>query len=195
MEKNTIPMLTPANWEVGRAFYEKISPCICPLRAHILEVGCGYGIAATYIRRVAEKLALIDVDEQAVRFLSDQWSTDKQVSVLQGTIQEIEGNFDVIYYFLSLHHISDIEAELAKAHSLLSNRGQLFLCEFLPIPACLFHHREYSPHDGFFPNDLHQVLNSCHYEVIDTQNITTLVHNRSTYTIYIISSEKQTERK
>lgn len=192
-KEDAIPMLIPPNQEVGRIFYEKIALCISMPRPRILEVGCGYGIAATYVRQLAEKLTLIDVDAQAVEFMSHAWSMDKQVTVLQGTIQEVRGCFDIIYYFLSLHHIPAVEAELTKVRDLLSAGGQLFLCELLPIPGEVFHRGEYSPRDGFVPDELFEHLKSCHYDVVEFQNMTTISHNLSTYTIYLIQSRKQVE--
>lgn len=90
---------------IGDAFSKFIRESLYVPCKSMLEVGCGYGIASTFTRELTEHLTLLDVDEKAVNYQKNRYKTDSGVFVYKRTKESFTGLFDIVYYFLSLHHI------------------------------------------------------------------------------------------
>ncbi len=172
--------------ETGRLFAEKSASLITAASPAMLEVGCGHGVAAGYMRSLARRLTLIDVDKTAIATLDGRWPGDKNVAIKQCDILAVQGSFDVIYYFLSLHHITNTVAELSAARRLLLRpSGQLLICEYEPVPGKPFHKNDYSPHDGFSHEELIIAASQSGISVSGIYDIATLPHYGTAYNVYV----------
>lgn len=140
----------------------------------VLEVGCGYGKAAVFMAQIAQSLLLIDVDDKAVRCLSEQMAGKENVQVRCVCSGQVSGSFDVVYFFLSLHHIADVETELRNARQLLADNGLLFICEYIPDSHFPMHRFDQVPHEGFSIDQLQSVLMSCGFAVDSAEPLSTL---------------------
>lgn len=121
----------------------------------VLEIGCGRGVAADrlipYLSSLVApemfKVTLADVDPHVVGFVASQWRHDSRVNAVVAATDAIVGDFDLVYYFLSLHHIENTEVEIMSARRLLTKGGMLCICDFEP-GAVPFHQYDVCPHDG-----------------------------------------------
>ena len=159
---------------------------------HVLEVGCGHGSAAAYMCNVSNQLSLIDIDEKAVELLKIQMSSMSHVKVRCMVSNDIDETFDMVYYFLSLHHIADISSELEQAKRLLNTKGKLYICDYMPVPNCTLHHYDIVPHEGFHPNHLKELLTQKGFRIEHLQEISSLEYCRGaqsvSFLIYVITA-------
>jgi Methyltransferase domain. len=174
------------NQILGRLFYEAVKSQSHALYHNVLDVGCGYGIAAAYIHVLSEKITLIDISKSAIDFLFRQWQHDDNVKVVNGTIHTICGCYDLIYYFLSFHHIADTTSELSKIRSLLASDGELIICEMYSTHGFPFHLYDAVPYDGFTPQCLSTTLQENGFGITQMKKIAKFHHNNSDFIIYII---------
>lgn len=171
---------------IGDAFSMFIRESLYVPCKSMLEVGCGYGIASTFTRRLTDNLTLLDVDEKAVNYQKNRYKTDLGVFVYKRTRESVVGLFDVVYYFLSLHHIENTQKELQEAAKYLSVQGRLFVCELYSLTGDSFHHKDYSPHDGFAPSQLQSIFEANSLKVVRKKEVFTILHNGSPYLIYFM---------
>lgn len=176
---------------VSKRFSEFLKECSGKLHQRMLEVGCGYGIASTYTYGIAHDLTLIDVDFHAVDYNERKWHSNDNVHVHLMTINETTGSFDAIYYFLSLHHINNVSSELVAVKEKLSEDGLLFICEMYSPSGAIYHHKEYSPHDGFTPNELSKILSDLGFDIIATKYLGTAQRRNDDFLFYAIMSKQQ----
>lgn len=161
----------------------------------ILEVGCGKGRAANFMRKMADSLCLIDIDEKAVEYVKTQMENTKNVEVKCMTSKEANGTYDIIYYFLSLHHIDDTEEELKQAKRLLRNDGQLFICEYIPNSVYPMHKHDKVPWEGFSTQDLSERLGKNGFVIKHIDELHSLEYHIDkvtvSYIIYAINAIKK----
>lgn len=107
----------------------------------ILDVGCGVGDGFYLAKNLQAKYYGLDISEVNIhtcyrRFPSEVfWQTDF------ASFQS-EQKFDVIVFFSTLHHFEDWTETLAKAKSLLSDRGMIFI-ESEPMPLFTYFYRSF----------------------------------------------------
>lgn len=171
---------------IGDAFSKFIRESLYVPCKSMLEVGCGYGIASTFTRELTERLTLLDVDEKAVNYQKNRYKTDSGVFVYKRTKESFTGLFDIVYYFLSLHHIENTQKELHEAAKHLSAQGRLFVCELYSLTGDSFHHKDYSPHDGFSPSEIQSIFEATSLGIVRKKEVFTILHNGSPYLIYFM---------
>lgn len=133
------------NEDVAIAFFDSVASAVKQWPEQALEIGCGYGLAASYFVNVVGRLRLFDVDQTALNFV--EWKFGKKVEVFSDLTYEQEDG--MIYFFLSLHHIYGFKDVLDEAISHIVRRGGFVaICEFEPSEKCVFHMSEAAPYDG-----------------------------------------------
>lgn len=170
---------------IGELFYKAVNS-YCPFYHHILDVGCGYGTAARYMRHMCKRMTLIDVSASAIRYQRDFWHHDYDVEMFCCTIELLEGYYDLIYYFLSLHHINDIDSELVMARKLLAKNGELVICEIGSVYDIPFHQNDIVPFDGFSPEQLSGIIIKNGFRISLQKIIAKLNKNDRFYDIMLI---------
>lgn len=170
---------------LGEAFYNALQSHRS-FYSHVLDVGCGYGIATGFMRIISNKMWLVDPSPDVITEQTQHWIQDHNVTIQLGTIHSIEGQFDLIYYFLSLHHIFDTYSELRKAKELLSPDGVLAICEVVPNDSIPFHGPEMVPYDGFTPDQIIKILNDNKFIVKQQLLLGTLLKNTMEYDIFVL---------
>lgn len=170
---------------LGKLFYEAVKSQSRSLYHNVLDVGCGYGIASAYIYALSEKLTLIDISKSAIDYLYCQWQHDDNVTVTNGTIHSMYGSYDLIYYFLSFHHIANTVSELSKIRSLLASDGELIICEIYSPSEIPFHLYDAVPYDGFTPQYLSAILQENGFCITQVKKIAVFHHNDSDFDVYI----------
>lgn len=180
-----INQYTTNHEDIGELFYKAVNS-YCPFYHHILDVGCGYGIAARYMRSMCKKMTLVDISESAIRYQRNMWHHDNNVEIYCCTIKLLEGYYDLIYYFLSLHHINDIESELVKARDLLADDGELVICEIGSLHDTPFHQNDIVPFDGFSPEQLSDIVIKNGFRISRQEIIARLNKNNLFYDILLL---------
>lgn len=170
---------------IGELFYKAVNS-YCPFYHHILDVGCGYGTAARYMRRMCKRMTLIDISASAIRYQRDFWYHDFDVKISCCTIELLEGCYDLIYYFLSLHHINDIRSELVTARKLLAKDGVLVICEIGSVYDIPFHQNDIVPFDGFSLEQLSGIIIKNGFRISRQEIIAKLNKNDLFYDIILI---------
>lgn len=182
--------------KIAEDFYHYVCLHTTLSKPKVLEVGCGYGRAATYMCQIAGQLTLIDTDKKVIDYMSThQVKNRDNIQVKCMYSDQVKGPFDMVYYFLSLHHIVDIPAELEQAKKLLNLNGQLYICEYIPIPSYPLHRYDQVPHEGFAINELKRELVRNKFSIINIDEISTLNHNigdkQVKYIIYGMTAKKE----
>jgi len=105
-------------------------------KLRLLDVGCGTGRSTDMLLRSAigpfiDRIVLLDTSpgmiEKAMQ-RSKSWNAD--ITTVHGTIDELEGDFDLIMTCSVLHHIPVVSQTLSRISSLLAPGGHyLQLCE------------------------------------------------------------------
>jgi 2-polyprenyl-3-methyl-5-hydroxy-6-metoxy-1,4-benzoquinol methylase len=104
-------------------------------KARILDVGCGPGYISLELARAGYYVTGIDIADQAIEvakktlnkniYKDDFGSLEYKVT----PFHLLEGEFDVVLFSASLHHLPDIEMCVCKAKNLLSKNGVIFTYE------------------------------------------------------------------
>jgi trans-aconitate methyltransferase len=103
-------------------------------RAHLLEVGCGAGFAAEYLRGYYAKYTGLDYSEKLIKSAQQK---NRHPNVRFHTTDFFdftsESLYDVVFMIGALHHMSDVPAALTRSCALLRPGGFLVVNE--PQPA------------------------------------------------------------
>ena len=97
-------------------------------RNRILDVGCGDGTLATYLRTTDNEVLGIDISVSAIQ-KADKSNSYSNVSFLQTSFEDFQENnkkFDAIVFVASIHHMDMINA-IDKAKKLLAKNGVLII--------------------------------------------------------------------
>lgn len=118
------------------------------------EIGCGYGVAASYFRELAAHLILVDTDLSALGYVKSKF----------GNTCTTQTNFTItqypnlIYYFMSLHHIQEFHREIENAVNCIIRYNTIVaICEIEPNSSIVFHKKEPCPYDGLKKSDFNWV--------------------------------------
>jgi len=97
-------------------------------RISILDVGCGDGTLAQYLRTADNNILGIDISDSAIQ-KANKKNSYSNVSFLQTTFEDFQENnkkFDAIVFVASIHHMDMINA-IDKAKKLLTKNGVLII--------------------------------------------------------------------
>lgn len=175
---------SPDNIRLVNAFVESVKGHI-PLPAdHMFEVGCGYGLAAEQLMKFSKEVTVSDINEQSLNFI--RWKFPPNTFDIQND-NDIPADVDFIYFFMSLHHISNYKDLVEKCikHIIRVDGRGLAICELKPDLDSTFHKYELSPFDGLSPEDF-DFINSIQGIIIAYENLPTLKHYNNEYQSYAL---------
>lgn len=137
------------NLRLVRAFIKSVQDSDLLPSSAGYEIGCGYGLAASVMLSHVKTLSVWDIDSQSLEFI--KWKYKDSVLVCLGN--EIPLNADLIYYFMSLHHMPYFRESVSRSiNHILNIRGKgVALCELIPREEQKFHLKEPSVFDGLAP--------------------------------------------
>ena len=107
-------------------------------RNSILDVGCGDGTLALYLRTDDNDILGIDISDASIQ-KANQKNTYSNVSFVRTTFEDFQANnrhFDAIVFVASIHHMEMVNA-IDKAKKLLAKQGVLIIVG-LAKPSNLF---------------------------------------------------------
>jgi ubiquinone/menaquinone biosynthesis C-methylase UbiE len=91
----------------------------------ILEAGCGEGDIAYHLQAKGAVITAVDIDAEVVPL-----AIEKGVRVLNMDFLSVKGEFDIILFTRSLHHMTDVNTAMQHATCLLKKKGVIILEEF-----------------------------------------------------------------
>ncbi len=107
----------------------------CKRGAEILDVGCGAGYMSLELARNGYHVDAFDISSASIReaedVLRENTYTEGFGSLRYSVapLHEVRGEFDVVLFSVSLHHMTDMPGALDKARSLLRPGGHLLCYE------------------------------------------------------------------
>ena len=91
----------------------------------ILEVGAGIGSFTTNYFANFKNVTLCDLDNENIKILKTKFNQNKNITVVDKRINELEGKFDTIIYLNVLEHIKEDINEINSAIEKLNPEGHL----------------------------------------------------------------------
>lgn len=125
------------SWNHNYAYNRWVSKMIGK-RNSILDVGCGDGTLALYLRTDDNDILGIDISDASIQ-KANQKNTYSNVSFVRTTFEDFQTNnrhFDAIVFVASIHHMEMVNA-IDKAKKLLAKQGVLIIVG-LAKPSNLF---------------------------------------------------------
>jgi 2-polyprenyl-3-methyl-5-hydroxy-6-metoxy-1,4-benzoquinol methylase len=107
----------------------------CPAGATILDVGCGAGYMSLELARNGYHVTAFDISSASIHQAKEVLQTNpftKDFGSLQYQVMPLhdaQGEYDVVLFSVSLHHMTDMPGALDKAKSLLKPGGHLLCYE------------------------------------------------------------------
>ena len=96
----------------------------------VLEVGCGAGYSASYLKGRYNDFTGIDYSENLIKIAKDNFEEDSIHFINSDFLEYSAGkSFDVIFMIGVLHHIENSEKVLKKLYELLSKKGSIIINE------------------------------------------------------------------
>ena len=115
--------------------YHELLETHCGKALRILDVGCGAGYMSLELARAGHKVTAIDISQSCIdianKMLEENPYKDGFGSLEYAAIpfHEVSGDFDVVLFSVSLHHMPDLKGAVKLAHDLLPPGGQLLCYE------------------------------------------------------------------
>ena len=96
-----------------------------------LEVGAGIGSFTSNYYKNIKNIVLTELDEKNIKILKDKYSADKNITIQNKKISEINEKFNTIIYLNVLEHIKEDTLEIRSALDKLNLGG----CLIILVPA------------------------------------------------------------
>lgn len=138
---------------------EKMIPLNPTMKA--LEYGAGTGFLSFLLKDKFSEITLMDSSREMVKVCVEKTEYFKTNHILPIWFdlehKDFDGNFDIIYNQMVLHHVNDYEAIIYTFHSMLNPGGYLAIADLYPEDGS-FHGPEVKVHWGFDPEKLTEIL-------------------------------------
>ncbi|THB65940.1 MAG: methyltransferase domain-containing protein, partial [Desulfovibrio sp.] len=107
----------------------------CGQGLRILDVGCGAGYMSLELARAGHHVLGIDVSQECIRAAETTRDNNPYTDGFGSLEYRVEpfmqsrGEYDVVLFCVSMHHMPDLDAVVAHAHSLTKSGGHLLFYE------------------------------------------------------------------
>lgn len=115
-------------WNHNTFYYKWIKEQIKP-NSKVLDVGCGDGTLAFYLKDVCNEIVGIDPFKECIDTAKDLYSNYNNICFINSSFEDFKYDkeyFDVVIFVASIHHL-DLKEAILKAKALLKEKGQLLI--------------------------------------------------------------------
>jgi len=173
---------------VALAVAENIEECVDVKNKVVIDFGCGTGLLGYHFASRASTLVGYDTSPKMIEEFNKKsdsssiWATDDFASLPTA---------DLIVSSMTLHHIRDIEATLAKLRDLLTEGGTLCIADLISEDGS-FHDRgnEGVYHFGFDPKELEGILRTLGMEIVCSKIVYTIKKHRE-FPLFLLCAKKR----
>ncbi len=141
-------MILEGNIAVG--FTDRLAPFLDRHSTSVLDVGCGEGTMGMELCRKVNKLIAVDTSAEAIETIGARVREHnlENIAIVHGDIFSVasDNKFDIITFFLSLHHITHIDSVLRKCRDLSHAETKIAVAEIAPGRTA-FHRYDAVPYD------------------------------------------------
>ena len=95
------------------------------LGPRVLDVGAGIGTFTALLAEAAQEIVAVEPDAEEAAQLRERFSGNERVTVVHGTVADVEGEFDAALCFNVLEHVRDDVGALRDVHARLQPGGKL----------------------------------------------------------------------
>ena len=162
-----------------------------PLRGNmrLLDFGAGTGLLT---RRLAPFVGSVTAVDASANMLKKLTEVLPNAAIHQGDIMEYEPNeaFDLIVSSMTMHHIQDIDALLAKLYNLLTPGGYIALADLAEEDGSFHDHgNEGVHHYGFNCDTLKKRAKNAGFEDLKCRIVHTVVKAKGEYPIFLLTAK------
>ena len=162
-----------------------------PLRGNmrLLDFGAGTGLLT---RRLAPFVGSVTAVDTSANMLKKLTEVLPNAAIHQGDIIEYDSNeaFDLIVSSMTMHHIRDIDALLAKLYNLLTPGGHIALADLAEEDGSFHDHgNEGVHHYGFNCDTLKKRAKNAGFKDIDCSIVHTVVKTKGEYPIFLLTAK------
>jgi tRNA (cmo5U34)-methyltransferase len=147
---------------------EKMIPLNPSMKA--LEYGAGTGILSFLLKDRFAEITLMDNSAEMIKVCIEKTEYHQTNHILPICFdlehKDYDGNFDIIYNQMVLHHVGDYESILGTFYSMLNPEGYLAVADLYPEDGS-FHGPDVNVHLGFDPVDLAGMLRKIGFKNIE----------------------------
>jgi len=135
-----------------------------------LEYGAGTGILSFLLKDHFAEITLMDNSPEMIKVCMEKVEYHKTKHILPILFdlehKDYDGNFDIIYNQMVLHHVVDYESIIGTFYSLLNPNGYLAIADLYTEDGS-FHGPEVKVHWGFDPEHLAEILKQTGFKNIE----------------------------
>ena len=164
-----------------------------------LEFGAGTGLLSFILKDYLKEITLIDNSDGMVKVLNEKLITAKtgNLKVVKADLEHEEypeGDFDLIYTLMVLHHVGNIETVIKKFHDLLNPGGWLAIGDLYSEDGS-FHGEGFTGHLGFDPEALSSLLEKDGFSDVSHRKVYVIdkviaENQRKTFDVFLMTARR-----
>ncbi len=175
----------------------KMVPVIPGMKA--LEYGSGTALLSFALRDKFAEIVLMDnsleMTEVTKEKIADQNVKNMNPLFFDLEHEDFPGRFDIIYSQMVMHHVNDIDAILAKFHTLLNPGGYLAIADLYAEDGT-FHGDSFTGHLGFDLDDLGEKLQKLGFDGVNHEQCFVISKtdddgNTKEYPIFLLTAARR----
>jgi tRNA (cmo5U34)-methyltransferase len=164
-----------------------------------LEYGAGTGLLSFLLKDRLAEITLMDNSREMIRVIeskiSESGSTNMKALMLDLEKEDFDGQFDILYHQMVLHHVVNIDLLFSKSHSLIKPGGYLAIADLYKENGS-FHGERFHGHKGFDVDQLGQKLEKMGYINIESKPCFTIRREdekgeKKEYPIFLLTANKR----
>jgi 2-polyprenyl-3-methyl-5-hydroxy-6-metoxy-1,4-benzoquinol methylase len=159
-----------------------------------LEYGAGTGILSFLLKDRFAEITLMDNSVEMIKVCVEKTAFHQTNHIFPICFdlehKDYDGNFDIIYNQMVLHHVVDFESIIGTFYSLLNPDGYLAIADLYPEDGS-FHGPEVQVHLGFDPEDLTRILKLVGFKNIQYKTVFEVKRESGiNYPVFLLVAEK-----
>lgn len=164
-----------------------------------LEYGAGTGLLSFLLKDRLAEITLMDNSQEMIKVTQSKIaeSGKKKMKALWIDLEkeDFQGQFDIIYNQMVLHHVGNIDLILSKFHALIKRGGFLAIADLYKEDGS-FHGEAFTGHKGFDVDQLTQKLEKLDFRNIEFKPCYSIQHGNekgelNDYPIFLLTANKK----